>query len=81
MSVRSPRCTINLHAFPLHNVDIVFRSGIIAVRAQGSPEVGPQLAMSSDKGTNYFSAGKQETESHGNSVGTEKSLPQLKDSQ
>lgn len=81
MSVRSTCSTINLHTFPLHDVDIVFRAGIIAIWAQGSPEVGPQLAMSSDKGTNYFSVGKRETESHGNYVGADKSSPQLKDSQ
>lgn len=67
-----PFWTINLHTFPLHNVDIIFRAGVIAVRAQGSPEVGPQLAMSSDKGTNYFSVGKRETESDGNSVRSDK---------
>lgn len=60
MSATSPCCTINSHTFPLHDVDIIFRAGIIAVRAQGSPEVGPQFSMSSDKGTNYFSVGKRE---------------------
>lgn len=57
-----PCCTCDLHAFPLHNVDIILRASVIAVQAQGSPEVGPQLAVTSDNGTNYFSAGKQEAQ-------------------
>lgn len=56
-----PCCTINLHAFPLHDVDVVFGAGVIAIRAQGSPEVGPELAVSRDKGTNYFSARDRES--------------------
>lgn len=56
-----PYCTINLHAFPLHDVDVVFRAGVVAIRAQGSPEVGPELAVSRDKGTNYFSARDRES--------------------
>lgn len=68
-----PFCTCDLHAFPLHNVDIILRASVITIQAQGSPEVGPQLAMTSDKGTNYFSVGKQETEwRDGNSVRTDK---------
>lgn len=62
-------CTCDLHAFSLHNVDIIFRARIITIQTQGSPEVGPQLAVTSDKGTNYFSVGKQETDwRDGNSV-------------
>lgn len=80
MSATSPCCPINSHTFPLHDVDIIFRAGIIAVRAQASPEVGPQFSMPSDKGTNYFSVGKRETESDGNSVRADKSSLQLKDS-
>lgn len=57
-----PYCTCDLHTFSLHNVDIIFRASIVTIQTQGSPEVGPQLAMSSDKGTNYFSVGKQELE-------------------
>lgn len=78
MSANSPCGAFNLHTFPLHDVDIIFRAGIIAVWAQGSPEVGPQFAMSSDKGTNYFPAEKRETERDGNSVRTHKSSLRIK---
>lgn len=68
-----PTWTCDLHAFSLHNVDIIFRASIITIQTQGSPEVGPQLAVSSDKWTNYFSVGKKETEwRDGNSVKADK---------
>lgn len=54
---------MNLHALPLHNVHIVLRAGVVAVQAQGSPEVGPQLAVSRDQRADYFSAGEQREES------------------
>lgn len=57
-----PHWTCDLLSFSLHNVDIIFRTSIITIQAQRSPEVGPQLAMTSDKGTNYFSVGKQDAE-------------------
>lgn len=73
-------CTSYLHSFSLHNVDIIFRASIITIQAQGSPEVGPQLAMASDKGTNYFSVGKQEAEwTDGNSVRVDKTQWHLTD--
>lgn len=56
------RCTCDLHAFPLHDVDIVLGACVITVQAQGSPEVRPQLAMPGDEGTNYISAGKQKAQ-------------------
>lgn len=77
-----PYCACDLHTFSLHNVDIIFRACIITIQTQGSPEVGPQLAVASDKGTNYFSVGKQETEwRDGNSVKTDKTRWHLTDSQ
>lgn len=77
-----PYCTCDLHAFPLHNVDIIFRASIITIQTQGSPEVGPQLAVTSDKGTNYFSVGKQKTERrYGKSVRADKTQCHLADSQ
>lgn len=54
------RRAADLHTFPLHNVDIIFRASVVTVQTQGSPEVGPQLAVTSDKGANYFSVAKAE---------------------
>lgn len=72
----------DLHAFSLHDVDIIFRASIITVQAQGSPEVGPQLAMTSDKGSNYFSVRKQEAEwRDGNPVRADKTQQHLTDGQ
>lgn len=57
--VKAVCALVDLHAFSLHNVHVIFGSSIITVQTQGPPEVGPQLAVTSDKGTNYFSVGKQ----------------------
>lgn len=77
-----PYFACDLHTFSLHNVDIIFRTCIITIQTQGSPEVGPQLAVTSDKGTNYFSVGKQRTEwRDGNSVRADKTQWHLTDSQ
>lgn len=49
-------------AFPLHNVHVVLGAGVVAVQAQGSPEVGPQLVVPRDQRADYFSAGEQKRE-------------------
>lgn len=80
MQSKSP--LIDLHTFSLHNVDIIFRASIITIQTQGPPEVGPQLAVTSDKGTNYFSVGKQKAEwRDGNFVRADKTQRHLTDSQ
>lgn len=50
--LHSPR---NSHTLSLHNVNVVLRSCIITIQAQGSPKVGPQFSMTGDKRANYFS--------------------------
>lgn len=51
---------VHLHSLPLNDVDVVLRPGVVAVQAQSSPEVRPQVAVTGDKRANYFSEQKQE---------------------
>lgn len=72
---------MNPHALPLHNVHVVLRAGVVAVQAQGSPEVGPQLAVARDQRADDFPAGEQRDRREGRSVEAgggwaEPSLPQ-----
>lgn len=42
------------HSLPLHQFHIVFRAGIVLIGAQGTPEVGPELAMAGKHGSDYL---------------------------
>lgn len=53
VAVRFISC--DLHALPLHDVDVILRASVVTIQTQGAPEVGPQLAVASDKRSNYFS--------------------------
>lgn len=42
------------HSLPLHQFHVVFGAGIVLIRAQGTPEVGPELAMAGKHGGDYL---------------------------
>lgn len=50
----------NSHSLPLDQFHIVFRAGIILIGAQGTPEVGPELAMAGKHGGYYLPVHKIE---------------------
>lgn len=50
-------CTVrgwDSHSLPLHQFHVVFGAGVVLIGAQGTPEVGPELAMAGKHGSYYL---------------------------
>lgn len=44
---------VHSHPPPLNNIHIIFWAGVVSIRAQCSPEIGPQLLMTAYQGGNH----------------------------